>query len=319
MSDFARVIRLELRRDLAEASLRASRGSGRGGGFRGGAVLGLLLVAMLAAATGTPARTTRGPGTPPGIAEAQRRGFGRFSPQLRMASTADSDGAFHFCRIWFRSGRGDGSGWGVDYPQADANLSIRLSDLTRVRVSFDASREPNHLVVRLTDDELFQCPFIMMTEVGALYMDDDEVERLREYLLKGGFLWADDFWGSYAWAVWESQIRRVLPAGQYPFVNLPLDHPLFRTQFVVKKVPQIPSINFWMGSGGGTSEAGYDSQTPEVRAILDDKGRIMVMATHNTDLGDSWEREGDDPNYFYAFAVDGYALGINVVLYSMIR
>jgi hypothetical protein len=270
---------------------------------RATAAIGLLLIAMLSSAI---------------TGEAQRRG-GRFSPQIRMASPNDSDGAFHFCRIWYRSGRGDGGGWGVDYPQADSNLSIRLSDLTKTPVSFDDSREPNHLVLRLTDDALFQCPFVMMTEVGALYLDDEEVDRLREYLFKGGFLWADDFWGSYAWAVWESQIRRVLPAGQYPFVELPLDHPVFHTQFVVKRVPQIPSINFWMGSGGGTSEAGYDSQTPRAMAILDAKGRIMVLATHNTDLGDSWEREGDDPNYFYTFAVDGYALGINIVLHSMVR
>jgi hypothetical protein len=96
-----------------------------------------------------------------------------------------------------------------------------------------------------------------------------------------------------------------------------MDHALFKMQFIVTRVPQIPSINYWMGSGGDTSEAGYDSRTATARAILDGEGRIMVLMTHNTDLGDSWEREGDDPNYFYAFAVDGYALGINAVLYSM--
>ena len=267
------------------------------------ALIGVGVVAVLAAAS---------------VGEAQRRG-GRFMSQIPVATAADFDSGFHFCRVWYRSGRGDGGGWGVDFPQADTNLSIRLSELTKTPVSFDGARDPNHLVIRLTDDALFQCPFVMMTEVGALYLDDEEVERLREYLLKGGFLWADDFWGSYAWQVWESQIRRVLPAGQYPIVDLPLDHAMFRSQFVVTKVPQIPSINFWMGSGGGTSEAGYDSQTPTARAILGPTGRPMVLMTHNTDFGDSWEREGDDPNYFYAFAVDGYAFGINVVLYSMMH
>jgi hypothetical protein len=247
--------------------------------------------------------------------EAQRRG--RFASSARLATPNDSDGAYHFCRVAYRSGRGDGGGWGVDYPQADVNLSIRLSELTKTRVSFDSAREPNHLIVRLTDDGLFQCPFVMMTEVGAADIDDEEVERLRAYLLKGGFLWADDFWGSYAWQSWEAQIRKVLPAGQYPLVDLPLDHPLFRTHFVVRKVPQIPSINYWMGSGGDTSERGADSATPTARAILDSTGRMMVLMTHNTDVGDSWEREGDDPNYFYHFAVDGYAVGINVVLYAM--
>jgi hypothetical protein len=102
-------------------------------------------------------------------------------------------------------------------------------------------------------------------------------------------------------------------------VDVPPDHALFKTQFVVKKVPQIPSINFWLGSGGGTSEAGYDSETPTARGIFDEAGRMMVLMTHNTDLGDSWEREGDDPDYFYTFAVDGYAFGINAILYSMIK
>jgi uncharacterized protein DUF4159 len=264
-------------------------------------ISGLLVVALIAAA---------------GDGEAQRRfggrgGFGR----LRLASAADSDGAFHFCRVAFQGRRG--SAWAVDSPQADVNLSIRLSELTRVRVSFDSEREPNHLVVRLTDPELFTCPFIMMTEVGTLYLDDEEVERLREYLLKGGFLWADDFWGSYEWQNWELEIRKVFPSGQYPMVDLPLDHPLFRTHFVVQKIPQIASINYWMGSGGDTSERGSDSAVPTLRAILDAHGRPMVVITHNTDLGDSFEREGDDPNYFYRFAVDGYALGINILLYSM--
>ena len=264
-------------------------------------MLGVLAIAVIAA-------TTAG--------EAQRGG--RFGSQIRVASPEDFDGKFQFCRVAYNAGRGGrGGGWGVDFPQADTNLSIRLSDLTRTPVSFDINKDPNHLVVRLTDETLFQCPFVMMTEVGSIYFEDDEVERLREYLLKGGFLWADDFWGSRAWSWWESQIRRVLPPGQYPIVDLPADHPMFRMQFVVNKVPQIPSINYWMGSGGDTSEAGYDSQTPTARAIVDAHGRIMVLTTHNTDLGDSWEREGDDPNYFYTFAVDGYAFGINVVLYSM--
>jgi len=249
--------------------------------------------------------------------EAQRRGGGRISQYVRKATPQDSDGAFHFCRVAFRRGRGDGGDWSVDYPRADINLSIRLSELTKTRVSFDAQKEPNNVVVFLTDDELFQCPFIMMTEVGSAYFTDEEAERLRDYLLKGGFLWADDFWGNYAWQIWENEIRKALPAAQYPIVELPLDHPIFSEQFVVHKVPQIPSIQYWMGSGGDTSERGADSATPTLHAIVDQHRRPMVVITHNTDLGDSFEREGDDPRYFYAFAVEGYALGINILLYSM--
>jgi hypothetical protein len=250
-----------------------------------------------------------------GEGEAQRGG-GRFQ-RMRIATPSDSDGAFHFCRVAFRGRRG--SSWAVDSPQADVNLSIRLSELTRTRVSFDSDNEPNHLVVQLTQPELFLCPFVMMTEPGSLFLDDDEARQLRAYLDKGGFLWADDFWGTYEWLNWEREIRKVFPAGEFPIVDLPLTHPIFRMQFVVQKVPQIPSINFWMGTGGGTSERGADSAVPYLRAILDRHGRAMVVITYNTDLGDSWEREGDDPNYFYHFAVDGYALGINILLYSMTR
>jgi hypothetical protein len=248
----------------------------------------------------------------------QVRQRGRFGSGVRMATPESFDGGFNFCRVVFRGNRfGDGGGWGVDYPRADVNLSVRLSELTRTVVSTDAAGEPNHLVVRLTDEALFQCPFVMMTEVGAAYLDEEEAARLREYLVKGGFLWADDFWGSYAWESWTAQIGKVLPPVDFPIVDLPANDPLFRAQFEIARVPQIPSINFWMGSGGGTSERGADSAEPHARAILDARGRIMVLMTHNTDVGDSWEREADDPDYFYHFAVDGYALGINAVLYAM--
>ena len=137
---------------------------------------------------------------------------------------------------------------------------------------------------------LFRCPFIMMFEVGNLYLDETEAGLLREYLQKGGFLWVDDFWGTYAWKVWESQIRKALPAGDYPFVDLELDHPLFH-QFEVTKKAQIPSINHWMAYRD-TSERVADSRRRHMRAITDERDRIMVLITHNTDFGDSWEREG---------------------------
>jgi hypothetical protein len=232
--------------------------------------------------------------------------------------TADTfDGSFNFCRIMFTSVRGGfGGNWSVDYPRADVNLSIRAAELTKLRISTQPSGEPNHVVISLTDDELFQCPFVMMTEVGSAWFEPEEAARLREYLQKGGFLWADDFWGSYAWEHWEQEFSKVLPPHEYPIKDLPRDHPLFRAQFEVKQVPQIPSINFWMGSGGGTSEQYQDSAEPHARGISDRSGRLMVLITHNTDLGDSWEREADDPNYFYRFSVDGYAFGINVLLYA---
>lgn len=250
--------------------------------------------------------------------EAQRRGRGRLGPSVRLATLDSFDGDFHFCRVAFRGNPyGDGGGWGVDYPRADINLSIRLSELTKVRVSMSADGEPNSLVVTLTDEALFHCPFVMMTEVGAVYFDDQEAASLRQYLLKGGFLWADDFWGSYAWTAWTTEFAKVLPPAQYPARDLPLDHPIFRQMFVIPKVPQIPSINHWAASGGGTSERGSDSAVAHARGVFDGEGRLMVLLTHNTDVGDSWEREADDPEYFLRFSVDGYAFAVNVLLYAL--
>jgi Domain of unknown function (DUF4159) len=254
--------------------------------------------------------------------DAQFRQRGRSFGNIRagqLATEKDFDGGFQFCRAWFRSDfRGDnfGGNWSVDYPRADINLSVRLSELTRANVSM-TNGEPNPLLIRLTDDVLFRCPFVMMTEVGSIYLDEQEATRLREYLLKGGFLWADDFWGTEAWEWWAGQFSKVLPPAEYPIIDLPSSHPLFTAQFAIKKVPQIASINFWAGSGGGTSERGADSAEAHARAILDKHGNIMVLMTHNTDLGDSFEREADDPQYFYLMSVPGYAFGVNALLYAL--
>jgi len=244
--------------------------------------------------------------------EAQFRRYG-----IRLPTPDSFDGRFNFCRVAFRSGfNGDGGGWSVDYPQADINFSTRLSELTMTRISRDTSGNPNHLVIRLTDKELFECPFIMMTEVGTATLTAEEATALRTYLQKGGFLWADDFWGSYAWNYWSAQIRQVLPPSEYPIVDLAVDHPLFRTQFEIRQMPQISSINFWRGTGG-TSERGADSAIPHARAITDTHGNVIVLMTHNTDIGDSWEREGEDREFFERFSPRGYSLGIDVLLYVL--
>jgi hypothetical protein len=248
----------------------------------------------------------------------RRRGFGYGYAPMRMASAESFDGSFNFCRIIFsQSNDGDGGNWSVDYPRADVNLSIRLSELTRTRISRDASGEPNHVLLRLTDDLMFQCPFIMMTEVGSTYLSPAEAERLREYLLKGGFLWADDFWGSYAWDIWAREIGKVLPPSEYPIVDVPLTHPIFHQQFELQRVIQIPSIGAWRGMGGGTSERGADSAEPHARAIYDKNGHMMVFITHNTDFGDAFEQEAADPEYFDTFSVEGYEMGINILLYAL--
>jgi hypothetical protein len=255
------------------------------------------------------------------VASAAWAQFGRgynASLSARMARPDSFDGRFHYCRGQYRMNpAGDGGSWLTDYPLADIDLSIRLAELTKMRVGFDAPGQPQHLIVPLTGVELFKCPMIMMQEVGRLFFNDEDAAQLRKYLLKGGFLWVDDFWGSYAWNTWATQIVKVFPPTEYPIVDLPADHPIFHTMFDLKTIPQIPGIGYWRGSRGGTSERGADSAQVHARGISDRNGRLMVLMTHNTDVSDSWEREGEDPQYFYQFSVQGYQVAMNVLIYVM--
>ena len=246
--------------------------------------------------------------------------FGRAfrGASLRMAPEEMPDRGFTVCRIMYDSVRAEpeGIGWRTDYPYGEINLMIRLSELTRTPVSLGQGRQPNHWVVRLTDDALFNCPYTVASDVGTMGLSAEESERLRLYLLKGGFLWVDDFWGSAAWEHWSREISTVLP--EYAIEDVPLDDPIFSSQFAVEQVPQIPRLPFWLAvNGTSTSERGADSADVRLRAIRDGHGRIMVVMTHNNDVADSWEREADDPAYFQQFSPDGYALGINVLLHAM--
>ena len=271
-----------------------------------------IVVVALAAVALTSAAFAQWPG--------DRGGYGRsrYPPRFRPAGHFDE--GFSFCRLMFTSNRRErsGRGWATDYPYADINFMIRLSEMTSTRVSLDDGGDPNHWVVSMADDVLYGCPFLMTSDVGTMVLTSGEASRLRDYLLKGGFLWVDDFWGSRAWAQWEDEIAKVLPPAQYPIIDLPLDHQLFKTMFRIWKVPQIANIHFWRWSGGTTtSERGYDSAEAHFRGIMDEHERLMVAMTHNTDIQDAWEREGEDQQFFERFSPDGYALGINVVLYTM--
>lgn len=229
------------------------------------------------------------------------------------------DAGFTHCKLMFRSSRreANGMGWATDYPYAAINLLTRVGELTKATISRDGDREPNYWVVRATDPALFECPFLMGTDVGTASFSPEEAAKLRDYFLKGGFLWVDDFWGSYAWDVFEMTMARVLDPQAYPFREIGPEHPVYRTMFPLDDVPQIPSIQFWGSTGGATSERGSDSAQAHLRGIADAHGRLMVLATHNTDISDAWEREGEDPEYFYRFSPNGYATAINIVLYAM--
>jgi hypothetical protein len=246
------------------------------------------------------------------------RGYGYGFPP-KWAKLADFDGSFLYCRGFYRSRyrEAGGSGWNTDYPGADNNFSVRFMELTTVHVKVDADRQPNYVVVSLTDPLLFHCPMLFMEDVGTTEYSEQEVRALREFFLKGGFLWVDDYWGSFAWDNWVQQIGRVLPPGEFPIFDIPLDHPIMHTLYDVKDYLQVSSINFWSRSGGSVSERGPDSAQVHFRGIQDGHGRLMVMMTHNTDIADTWEREGESQQYFDLFSPRGYAIGVNVVLYAM--
>ena len=171
-------------------------------------------------------------------------GYGYTPP--RFPTKHSFQGSFNFCRAMFQSNRREKRGWSTDYPGADLNFSTRLAELTKAPVTMrqdaDEDDAPDAVVVRLTDDALFKCPYILMQDAGTAVFSAEEARRLREYLLKGGFVFASDYWGDWAREQFDEQIRLALPPGQYPIVELPLNHSIWRTLFDVTNVPQMPSI-----------------------------------------------------------------------------
>jgi len=220
---------------------------------------------------------------------------------------------FTFVRIKYDSwGRG---GWFIDYRDSELNLSLRLQQLTTLKVN------PEPIVLELTDPQLFDYPFIYIIEPGSLMFSPEEVASLRRYLLNGGFLMVDDFWGDQQYENFYSQIKRVFPDREP--AEVPLEHEIFHCVYDLKEKPQLPSIGHAQ-YGRATGEIwertsdGSDNSVPHYRAIRDDAGRIMVFICHNTDLGDGWEKEGEDPWYFAEFSVKkAYPLGINIITYAM--
>jgi hypothetical protein len=248
-----------------------------------------------------------------------RGGFFREAP--KWAKRGNFDGGFNYCRGFYTSDRREdgGMGWWTDYPGADNNFSVRLAELTFVRVKLDPSGQPDNVVVQLTDQLLSHCPLLFMEDVGTVRFSDEEVERLRNYLLKGGFLYVDDFWGTQAWEQWIYELGRVLPTNKYPIFDIAMDHPIMHSLYDVKEIPQVSSIQFWYRNRGSTSERGWMNDSPhsDFRGIQDERGRLMVVMSHNTDISDTWEREGENREYFERFSPDGYAIGVNIILYAL--
>ncbi len=247
------------------------------------------------------------------------------TPNWTNTSGFEKD-VFTFARIIYKENprrwRPQPVRWINDYPDSDLDLSYRLQQLTAMKV------DPDGRVLKLTDPALFEYPWIYMVKPGGMELRDEEVPILQKYLLNGGMLMVDDFWGDSEWSSFETQIKRVLH--DRPWQELPLSHPIFHCVFDLKVTDmeelQVPSIHRWERTrnpesgryGGWAARPGDGDPNMHVRAWLDDKGRIMVLATHNTDNGDGWEREGENEEYFERFSeTRAYPLGINIVFYAM--
>lgn len=291
--------------------------------------LGILLVVVAMFATATLAQRYYGRG-----GADDRRGV----PSWQLDKEFSQD-AFTFVRIQYssgyggrgfggpygrggRGGRGNGRGfgrggsWAIDYPDSDLNFSFRLHQLTSMEVN------PDGLVMELTDPNLVNYPFIHINPgdpVGVVFTDE-EVKCLRAYLLNGGFLFVTDYWGEREWDDFQEQMKRVFPDREP--VELPLDHPIFHCVFDLKEKPQVPAIEvaLWGRASGITWEHGDWGDTKEAhyRAYHDDKGRMIALLCHNTDLTDGWEREGENEWYFHEFSEKrAYPMGINIIVYVM--
>ena len=218
----------------------------------------------------------------------------------------DSASEFTFVRSIFS----DLGGWGyykspwTDWPKADRQFILGLERLTNIRVA------KQERTIELIDPEIFRYPFIYAVEVGHMSLTDDEVLALREYLQRGGFMFCDDFWGSWEWQNFEQNIRRVFP--QSPMVEIPRDHALFHCYYDIPEVLQVPNVG--NAVSGITHE--QDGYVPHCRGISDDTGRLMIVINWNTDIGDAWEW-ADLPGYPAKYSTYAYQIGINSIVYAM--
>ena len=215
---------------------------------------------------------------------------------------------FYFTRAVYSSyGRGwggRGRSWAIDYPKSDRQFVTVLKRLTNL----DAYDDEN--AIPLNDPRIRHFPFLYALEVGYMSMSQPEVEGLRDYLLAGGFLVIDDFWGSQEWAQFEFQMKLVFPEKE--IIDLDLDHSVFNTFYEIDEILQVPAYGRYYG--GQTWER--DGYEPFVKGIEDDNGRLMVIINWNTDLGDAWEW-AEQPDYPVPYSTFAFQMGVNMIVYAM--
>ncbi|HVV45691.1 MAG TPA: DUF4159 domain-containing protein [Bryobacteraceae bacterium] len=209
----------------------------------------------------------------------------------------------------FRRGGGDwregNSMWTQDYPRADRHFSRALRRLTRIHVR--SVEQP----VNLDDgDDVENWPWLYAVQVGQWRLTDAQAAKLREYLLRGGFFMCDDFWGEAQWENFMESMRRVFP--DRPVVDIPDDDPIFHSVYDLDDRYQVPGARYIQT---GVTEK-CEGCPPRWRGIYDDRGRVMVAMTFDSDLGDSWEW-ADDPGYDEKFSALGIRIAVNYIVYAM--
>jgi hypothetical protein len=225
----------------------------------------------------------------------------------------DSEGgmgeAYYFYdgRMWQR--------WETDTPAAEENLMRRLAQLTRINVN------PTPTNRRLTAADLGDYPLLWVSDPGWMVLTNEERAALGRYLERGGMVWADDFWGDAEWSQFADEITGILHGRHWR--DITPDEPIFHMVFDLDSMPQIPALPF-ASPGASTFErnAGHKlpmgpDEAPHLRGWFDDHGRLMVVATYNTDLGDGFEREAFGEWYFETFSTKAYMLGVNIITYAM--
>jgi len=214
--------------------------------------------------------------------------------------------------IYTPNGYGRGARfWDDDTPDSDLNLGFRLFEATSLKI------HPGYNYIHITPEELAKNPFVYLAATNGLSFSEEELQALRAYLLKGGFMMAEDFWGDRSWSFVYSQFKRLFPDREP--VELNLSHPIFHTVFDFKYLAQMPSVGVWTGYHQAYDPSDYSTDhDPHYYAIFDDKNRIMVIICRNNHYGDGWEHEGDDHSYFDVFSMpQAYPMFINILFYAM--
>lgn len=244
------------------------------------------------------------------LAQGQIDGFDE-RPRRGSSSVPAPEAEFHMARMIYSSGGGFRAfrpWWAIDYPEAEYHFRQGVRRLTRINMADDSRH------IELTDDALFDYPWLFAQQVGRWSLSDAETSRLREYLLRGGFMVADDFHGPWQWDVFAEAMTRVFP--DRPIVDIPDGHEILHVLYDLDERTQIPGRRMIREVGGGRIEIYPEGSPPTWRGIYDEQGRLMVVMNYNMDMGDAWEH-ADDPVYPEPMTALAYRFGINYVIYAM--